>query len=131
MAGCNARHASSAASISSVTSRVSFERPSDIPFLLVLKKQQPFLCHAFEFACAELNIDHRLTKPRHPWTNGQVERMNRTIKDATVKRFHYENHDQLRQHLADFVAAYNFARRLKTLRGHLQSLDRRAVQVPP
>jgi hypothetical protein len=57
--------------------------------------------------------------------------MNRTIKDATVKRFHYENHDQLRQHLADFVAAYNFARRLKTLRGHLQSLDRRAVQVHP
>jgi transposase len=43
--------------------------------------------------------------------------MNRTIKDATVKRFHYENHDQLRTHLADFMAAYNFARRLKTLGG--------------
>ena len=43
--------------------------------------------------------------------------MNRTIKDATVKRFHYESHDQLRQHLADFVAAYNFGRRLKTLKG--------------
>ena len=28
--------------------------------------------------------------------NGQVERMNRTIKDATVKRYHYESHDQLR-----------------------------------
>lgn len=38
--------------------------------------------------------------------NGQVERMNRTIKDATVKRFHYESHDQLRQHLGDFIAAY-------------------------
>ena len=80
-------------------------------------RNEPFLCHAFEFACAELDIEHRLTKPRHPWTNGQVERMNRTIKDATVKRFHYESHDQLRQHLADFVAAYNFARRLKTLCG--------------
>jgi transposase InsO family protein len=80
-------------------------------------RQEPFLCHAFEFACAELDIEHRLTKPRHPWTNGQVERMNRTIKEATVKRFHYDSHDQLRQHLADFVAAYNFARRLKTLRG--------------
>lgn len=34
-----------------------------------------------------------------------------------VKRFYYDNHDQLRHHLADFVAAYNFARRLKTLRG--------------
>ena len=43
--------------------------------------------------------------------------MNRTIKDATVRRFHYENHDQLCQHLADFVAAYNFARRLKSLKG--------------
>jgi hypothetical protein len=45
------------------------------------------------------------------------ERMNWAIKEATVKRYHYETHDQLRQHLTDFVAAYNFARRLKTLRG--------------
>ena len=34
-----------------------------------------------------------------------------------VKRFHYDSHDQLRTHLADFMAAYNFARRLKTLSG--------------
>ena len=54
---------------------------------------------------------------KHPWTNGQVERMNRTIKEATVKRYHYESHNQLRQHLGDFVAAYNYARRQKTLRG--------------
>jgi Integrase core domain len=46
----------------------------------------------------------------------EVERMNRTIKDPTVKR-HYESHDQLVRHLADFLAAYNFARRLKTLNG--------------
>ncbi len=43
--------------------------------------------------------------------------MNRTIKDATVKRFYHESHDQLRRHLADFVSAYNFGRRLKTLKG--------------
>jgi hypothetical protein len=43
--------------------------------------------------------------------------MNRTIKDATVRRFHCESHDQLRARLADFSAAYNFARRLKTLSG--------------
>ena len=28
------------------------------------------------------DIEHRLTKPNHPWTNGQVERMNRTIGDG-------------------------------------------------
>ena len=43
--------------------------------------------------------------------------MNRTIKDATVRRYHYESHEQLKRHLDDFVAAYNFARRLKRLRG--------------
>jgi transposase InsO family protein len=62
-------------------------------------------------------IDHRLTKPNHPWTNGQVERMNRTIKEATVQRYHYDSHKQLQTHLSDFVAAYNFAKRLKTLGG--------------
>ncbi|TCM84378.1 integrase-like protein [Rhodovulum steppense] len=71
----------------------------------------------FDMICEANGIEHRLTKPNHPWTNGQVERMNRTIKDATVKRFHYDSHDQLRIHLADFMAAYNFARRLKTLGG--------------
>ena len=84
---------------------------------LAMERGERFRAHAFEFACAQNDIDHRLTKPRHPWTNGQVERMNRTIKDATVKRFYYETHDQLRRHLGDFVMAYNFAKRLKTLKG--------------
>jgi hypothetical protein len=35
--------------------------------------------------------------------------MNRTIKDATVKRYFYETHDELRAHLRDFTDAYNFA----------------------
>jgi len=78
---------------------------------------EPVWAHAFEYACAQNDVDHRLTKPKHPWTNGQVERMNRTIKDATVKRYFYETHDQLRTHLRDFVDAYNFGRRLKTLNG--------------
>jgi transposase InsO family protein len=73
--------------------------------------------HAFDYACKKHGIDHRLTKPAHPWTNGQVERMNRTIKEATVKRYHYGSHDQLRTHLHTFLMAYNFAKRLKTLKG--------------
>ena len=45
--------------------------------------------HIFDRVCHEHGIKHRLTKAYHPWTNGQVERMNRTIKDATIKAFHY------------------------------------------
>ena len=82
-----------------------------------LAKGEPVWAHAFEYACATLGIEHRTTKPKHPWTNGQVERMNRTIKDATVKRFHYDDHGQLVRHLTDFIGAYNFGRRLKTLKG--------------
>src|ERR1700734_721631 len=73
----------------------------------MIASRRLFHAHAFEYACALNDVDHRLTKPKHPWTNGQVERMNRIIKDATVKRYFYEPHDQLRAHLRDFVEAYN------------------------
>ena len=43
--------------------------------------------------------------------------MNRTIKEATVKRYHYDSHRQLEAHLNDFIDAYNYGRRLKTLKG--------------
>lgn len=73
--------------------------------------------HLFDRICYKHGIEHRLTKVNHPWTNGQVERMNRTIKEATVRRYYYETHQQLKEHLQLFLAAYNFARRLKTLNG--------------
>jgi transposase InsO family protein len=76
-----------------------------------------YMTHMFNMRCRENGIEHRLTKIKHPWTNGQVERMNRTIKEATVKRFHYESHRQLENHLRDFINAYNYGRRLKTLKG--------------
>ncbi len=72
--------------------------------------------HPFDRVCDEHGIEHRLTKPYHPWTNGQAERMNRTVKDATTKAFHYETADSLRAHVLAFVAAYNFAKHLKALR---------------
>jgi hypothetical protein len=43
--------------------------------------------------------------------------MNRTIKEATIHRYHYADRHQLRRHLADFIAAYNFGHRVKTLKG--------------
>jgi transposase InsO family protein len=73
--------------------------------------------HMFDMLCKAKGIEHRLTKPNHPWTNGQVERMNRTLKEATVQRYHYGSHAQLKAHLQAFLMAYNFAKRLKTLRG--------------
>jgi transposase InsO family protein len=72
--------------------------------------------HPFDRVCRSAGITHKLTKPYHPWTNGQAERMVRTIKDATVRRFHYDTHAGLAAHLAAFLTAYNFAKHLKALR---------------
>jgi len=73
--------------------------------------------HIFDRVCRENEVDHRLTRVNHPQTNGQVERMNRTIKEATVRRYRDDTRCQLETHITDFIAAYIYARRLKTLNG--------------
>jgi transposase InsO family protein len=40
--------------------------------------------HICDRVCQEYGIDHGLTKTNHPWTDGQVERMNHTPRDATL-----------------------------------------------
>jgi transposase InsO family protein len=72
--------------------------------------------HIFDRVCREHGIEHKLTRPYHPWTNGQAERMNRTVKEATVKAFHHPDLDALKAHVLAFVGAYNFAKHLKALR---------------
>lgn len=36
-----------------------------------------YMTQMFDMRCQQNGIEHRLTKIRHPWTNGQVEKMNR------------------------------------------------------
>lgn len=54
--------------------------------------------HIFGRVCNESGIRHKLTKPYHPWTNGQAERMNRTIK-----AFHYPDLNSLKAHVLAFA----------------------------
>jgi transposase InsO family protein len=72
--------------------------------------------HAFDRVCREHGIERKLTKPYHPWANGQAERMNRTVKEATTKTFHCPDLEPLKAHVLAFVTAYNLAKRLKALR---------------
>jgi len=72
---------------------------------------------SFTKVCHANKIEHRQTLAYHPWTNGQVERINRTIKSATIKKYYYESHEKLQNHLNMFLNAYNYAKPLKTLNG--------------
>jgi hypothetical protein len=71
--------------------------------------------HPFDAVCQQLGIGHRTTQFRHPWTNGQVEITNKTIKQATTKQFHYTNASELKTHLMTFLLYYNHQRPLKAL----------------
>ena len=59
-----------------------------------------YATHMFDMRCREHGIEHRLTKPKHPWTIGQFERMNRTITEATVRRYYDDSRHRPRAHLA-------------------------------
>ena len=83
----------------------------------------------FDMICEANGIKHRPTKTNHPLTHGQVGRMSRTIKKATVKRCHYDTHSQLEMHPSDFIAACDYARRLKTLQGLTPLEDIRKIRT--
>lgn len=69
--------------------------------------------------CLKEGIEHRLTAPFTPKTNGMVERVNRTIKDNTIKIKNYENLEQMHNHLRGFLITYNTIRRHSGLRKEL------------
>jgi transposase InsO family protein len=81
------------------------------------KRDSDAFQHIFARVCQECGSEHRLPQTNHPWTNGQVERMNRTLKDATVKKYHDQTHEHLQGQLQAFLMASNFAKRLTTLKG--------------
>jgi hypothetical protein len=70
----------------------------------------------FDRVCDQHGIEHKLAEPYHPWTNGQAEGMNRTVKEATVEAFRYPDLDALEAHVLAFVAAHDFAEHLRALR---------------
>jgi len=70
--------------------------------------------HSFERLLNELNIKHRLTKVRHPWTNGSVERFQRTVLEefyqVTFRKKIYESLDELNDDLNKYIDHYNYKR---------------------
>jgi transposase InsO family protein len=88
-----------------------------------------FADHIFDDLCAGNDIEHRRTRPYHPRTGGQAERMVRTIKDPTVKSFHYSSITDLRHHVRDWLLGYNDAIKLKGLKTPFEEVRKVSLQI--
>ena len=74
--------------------------------LFASRERQPSGTHEFDQLCTELGIEHRLTRPRTPQTNGMVERFNGRIADV-LRSNHFTSGEDLAQAMHRYVALYN------------------------
>ena len=74
--------------------------------LFASREREPSGNHEFDRLCQTLGIEHRLTKPRTPRTNGMVERFNGRIADV-LKTHRFSGSEDLEQTLLRYVALYN------------------------
>ena len=67
--------------------------------------------HLYELYLGSQNIEHRVTRPASPWTNGFVERFHRTLKDEFfAKAFRekwYDSVEELQKDLDAYLVKYN------------------------
>ena len=69
-------------------------------------QREPTGKHAFDKVCASNAIEHRLTKPRTPQTNGMIERFNGRIADV-LHTTRFQSGEQLRDTLVRYARLYN------------------------
>jgi transposase InsO family protein len=74
--------------------------------LFAIKEREPSGEHEFDRLCQALDIEHRLTQPRTPKTNGMVERFNGRIADV-LKTNRFNSAEDMAQTLMRYVALYN------------------------
>jgi transposase InsO family protein len=87
------------------------------------REQRPSGDHVFDRACVEQGIEHRLIPPRHPQTNGMVERFNGRIAEV-LQTHHFQTTDDLETTLHRYADLYNHHIPQKALkhRSPMQSL---------
>ena len=74
--------------------------------LFGLRKRAATGAHEFDKLCASLDIDHRLTPPKSPQTNGMVERFNGRIEEV-LQSHHFRSGEELETTLLRYVWLYN------------------------
>jgi transposase InsO family protein len=70
------------------------------------KAKEPSGRHHFDVRCKALDIEHRLCPPRHPQTNGMVERFNARVGEV-IAQTRFKSGAELAATLLAYVRTYN------------------------
>ena len=70
--------------------------------------------HSFDKACKAIKVEHRLTTPRAPQTNGRVERFNGCISDL-LRTTRFTSANPLDEAIKHYERLYNHCIPQKTL----------------
>ena len=85
------------------------------------KNKQASGRHSFDRQCKALEIEHRLSPPRRPQTNGMVERFNGRISEV-IKQTRFASAAELASTLNNYWQAYNHHIPQRAL-GHVSPID--------
>ena len=95
------------------------------------KTRTPSGHHVFDVACSSMGIEHRLCPPRHPQTNGMVERFNGRISDL-LKQTRFASAGELDATFTQYLTIYNhhIPQRALSHQSPIQALKRWQIDKP-
>ncbi|MFH0947586.1 MAG: integrase core domain-containing protein [Elusimicrobiota bacterium] len=71
--------------------------------------------HPFDKICKENKIQHRTIKFKHPWTNGMIERFNRTLRERVLTKYRFSSIIEMNGRLIEFINEYNMTKKIRKL----------------
>jgi transposase InsO family protein len=71
----------------------------------------------FRIRLYKLGIKHYTGRPRHPQTQGKLERFHRTLKEDLLKRVHFQDHQDAQHRMDQWIDKYNHYRPHEALDG--------------
>jgi transposase InsO family protein len=87
-------------------SKILTDNGSQFTDRFATRDKKPSGQHAFDLACAALPAEHRLAPPRHPQTNGMVERFNGRINEL-LQQTRFDSRADLQATLMNYLKLYN------------------------